>query len=236
MQGVFEPEEYFSFMINTKGRPVRHRGEEVPVDTTIVTKTNYVDLMALYKRFRNDFDEVFFVVTTRGTSDETRIDPIFCEYTNVLCIDYEDLLYSNRQDMEVMVKKLTARFQNRFEYFFGANSPFFGQDRQVNAVSRLEEMDKVTASLSSQPPSVLDRKFGVRGGHRSSNLLEAPGAEANSLALHQTANHFDKSFHIFQASPPHTASTGKKQLTSYYFFCSAYFASHHLSFPRYDVL
>lgn len=44
-------------MINKKGRPVMHNGVEVPVSKTIVTKTHYLDLLALYKRFRKDFDE-----------------------------------------------------------------------------------------------------------------------------------------------------------------------------------
>lgn len=34
-----------------------NNGIEVPVDSTIVTKTHYLDLMALYKRFRKEFDE-----------------------------------------------------------------------------------------------------------------------------------------------------------------------------------
>lgn len=110
---------------------------------------------------------VLFVVSNRGTSPETRIDPELCEFTNVLCIEYEELIYSNKQDIEIMVQKLTAKFQNRFEYFFGANSSLFGQDKQVNAVRRLEDMAEATIAMSSQPFSEVHNKFGVHGGHRN---------------------------------------------------------------------
>lgn len=44
-------------MVNTKGRPVLQNGVEIPISKTIVTKTHYLDLLALYKRFRKEFDE-----------------------------------------------------------------------------------------------------------------------------------------------------------------------------------
>ncbi len=111
-----------------------------------------------------------------------------------------------------MVHKLTAMFQDRFGYFFGENSSLLGSENQMNAVRRLEEMDKAVASLASQPASVLDKKFGVHGGHRSkSNLLEVAPIAANEgdPDFKHMAVELKKSFHIFAATPPHTASTGE---------------------------
>lgn len=155
---------------------------------------------------------MFFVVSNRGDSEELRINPKLCEYNNVLCLEYEDLMYANRSQLEAMVQKLTAMFQDRFGYFFGENSSLLGAESQMNAIQRLEEMDKAVASLSSQPASVIDKKFGVHGGHRSnSNLLEVKPLAANEgdPDFKHMAGDVKKSFHVFAATPPHTASTGE---------------------------
>lgn len=119
---------------------------------------------------------VFFVVSNRGTDPETRIDYDFCEYNNVLCIEYDDLVYSNNIELELMVQKLTRMFQDRFEYFFGANSPLLGMEKQKNAVQRLKEMDEVTKSMADQTFDHVDQKFGVHGGHRNRDGSESKSA------------------------------------------------------------
>ena len=120
------------------------------------------------------FDEIFFVVSNRGTSPETRIDASLCEYDNVLCLEYEDLVFSSEQEIEKVVNNLTIKFRARFEYFFGKNSEFLGDDRVASSIQRLQEMARVGASLANQPYSVSDPKYGVHGGHNS-------GAEAGSF-------------------------------------------------------
>lgn len=66
LMGLFEPDADYAFMENLPDLPVRQRGLMVPVLSTIVTKTNIVDLLVLYKKFRPEFEEVFFVVSNRG--------------------------------------------------------------------------------------------------------------------------------------------------------------------------
>ena len=175
LMGLFEPDANYSFMINNREQTIRHVDRSVPIDTTIVTKTHVLDLMGLYKKFRPQFDEIFFVVSNRGTSPETRIDDSLCQYNNVLCIEFEDLLFSNEQEMRQMVHRLTLMFQNRFEYFFGPNSNLLGERSQANAVRRLEEMAQATVALADKPFSVSDKKFGVHGGHRNRDGSEMKG-------------------------------------------------------------
>lgn len=74
-----------------------------------------------------------------------------------------------------MVDRLTSYFQNRFEYFFGANSDFFNKESKMNAVHRLEEMAEATLALADQPFSLSDKKFGVHGGHRNRDGSEMKG-------------------------------------------------------------
>ena len=44
-----------------------------------------------------------------------------CEYDNVLCLEYEELLYSNEEQLREMAKRLTIKFRERFSYFFGVD-------------------------------------------------------------------------------------------------------------------
>lgn len=81
----------------------------------MVTKTHALDLIRLYKIYKLEFDEVFFVVSNRGTSTETRIDPSYCQYDNVLCIEYEELQFESNEEVEKVVNNLTDKFRARFE-------------------------------------------------------------------------------------------------------------------------
>lgn len=143
--------------------------------------------MNLYKRHRSTFGEIFFVVS--GTKSEMTADT--CQYENVLCIQYEDLAFSNPQDMETVVVNLTNKISARFEvcqlfasliysnamyytlisrcvflyfakYFFG--NDFFSHDKVISAGQRLDRMTKVAASLVNEPFSVSDPKYGIHGG------------------------------------------------------------------------
>jgi hypothetical protein len=67
--------------------------------------------MMLYKQYRSTFDEIFFVVS--GSDVETTADT--CQYENVLCIQYDDLMFSNQQNMETLVNNLTKKIRARFE-------------------------------------------------------------------------------------------------------------------------
>lgn len=81
----------------------------------MVTKTHILDLKMLYAKYRPNFDEIFFVVSNRGTSIDTRIDDSYCQYNNVLCIEYEELQFTSKKEMEMIVQNLTNKFQARFQ-------------------------------------------------------------------------------------------------------------------------
>lgn len=82
----------------------------------MITKTHVLDLMKLYTKYKPEFDgEIFFVVSNRGTSTETRIDPSYCQYDNVLCIEYEELQFKSKEEVKMVVNNLTNKFRARFE-------------------------------------------------------------------------------------------------------------------------
>lgn len=81
----------------------------------MVTKTHALDLVEIYKKYKPEFDEIFFVVSNRGSSTETRIDSSYCQYDNVLCIEYEDLQFESKEEVETVVHDLTNKFRVKFE-------------------------------------------------------------------------------------------------------------------------
>jgi hypothetical protein len=175
--GMFEPDADYSFMVWDRERRVRRNDKDVSIDDGhIVTKTHILDLMGLYKQHRDKFDEVLFVVANRGVNPETRVDASLCQYNNVLCVEYEDLLYSDDQGRETVVRELAQKLKGRFNYFFGEHLDLMDSNRLQNAVTRLQQMDQATISLADQPFTVSDNKFGVHGGHRNRDGSEMHGS------------------------------------------------------------
>ncbi|KAK1741252.1 glycosyltransferase (family 10) [Skeletonema marinoi] len=153
--GMFEPGAEYSFMVYNQERTIRRHDKDVAIDDGhIVTKTHITDLMGLYKQHRNAFDEIMFVVANRGVNPETRIDSSLCQYNNVLCIEFEELLYSDEHGRESVVRALAEKLKDRFGYFFGAH---------------LDLMD------------MSDNKFGVHGGHRNRDGSEMQGSSARKI-------------------------------------------------------
>lgn len=159
-------------------------------NSSVITKTHDTNLLELYKNERPRFDEVFFVVSNKGTDPQTRIDNDACTYDNVLCIEYEELLYNNMEELNAMVNNMANKFQSKFEYFFGPG--LLDESKRREAAKRLETIDNAIAALESQPPIVSDTTFAVDGESASiakgSTRLEVSG----------------KSFHIFEVSAPDT--------------------------------
>jgi len=177
--GMFEPGAEYSFMVYNQERTIRRHDKDVAIDDGhIVTKTHITDLMGLYKQHRNAFDEIMFVVANRGVNPETRIDSSLCQYNNVLCIEFEELLYSDEHGRESVVRALAEKLKDRFGYFFGAHLDLMDSNRLKNAVIRLQQMDQATISMADQPFTVSDNKFGVHGGHRNRDGSEMQGSSA----------------------------------------------------------
>ena len=163
LAGLFDPESDFK-------------------QSSLISKAPDFDLLPLYKNEKDKgYDEVFFVVV----KDEQMAKEL-CEFNNLLCINHLELLYNSQQDLQDMVSGLTNRLQSRFEYFLGPE--FFTESNKIDAVKRLESMDKAVAALDGKAPD------------------EDSGTIPGSSSISNKVN--GKSFHIFQASPePSTASS-----------------------------
>ena len=76
--GLFEPPDaYMSFMEDSSQLQVRQRGSLVSIESSVVTFTHDMNLLALYKTMKSKFDEVYFVAPVKGET---------CEYDNVMCV------------------------------------------------------------------------------------------------------------------------------------------------------
>lgn len=183
--GLFEPDADYSFMINDAQRRIRRNGKNISINNGhIVTKTHVKDLSSLYKQYQAQFGEIFFVASNRGSDPRTRIDDSLCQHTNVLCLEYQEVLFSNHREMKAMVKSLTDRFQDKFGYFFDeADEDFFGVDSQANAVRRLGDMMMAIDEMADEPFEVSDRTFGVHGGHRQRDGSELKGGITSTAHL-----------------------------------------------------
>ena len=171
LMGLFEPEADYAFMINQPDLPIYRSGHEITIDSSIITKTHNLDLLYLYKLYRPQFEELFFVVSNRGIDRNTRINAELCTYRNVLCVEYEELLYSNREELELMVAALTDKLRSRFEFFFGPDSIWFTKENQLNAVERLVALARASADMANEPFEKMDYKFGIHGGLSNTDAM-----------------------------------------------------------------
>lgn len=143
--------------------------------SSMISKAHDFDLLPLYKSEKDKYDEIFFVVIKDPSA---QMDAGLCDYDNLLCIEHNELLYNNQEELQSMVGNLGNKLQSRFQYFFGPD--FINETKKMDAVKRLESMDKAIAALDAGDSS--------NGGNKKVN---------------------GKSFHIFQVSPPspHTSAS-----------------------------
>lgn len=130
-------------------------------------------------------EEVFFVVSYRDN------DPIrdeineLCSYKNVLCIEYEELLYKTEDELHAMVKLLTEKLRKRFKYYFGTDSNWLQLENELDAVERLDATARVAAAMANEPADKVDLKFGIHGGNqsKSSEVAHADGESAGDKIM-----------------------------------------------------
>lgn len=164
LMGLLQPNADFAFMENWPEVPIRQGGVDTTIDSHVVTKTHDLDLLSLYKKTRPIFDEVFFVVSFRGDDPSTRVNEELCQFKNVLCIEYEELIFTNRKELEEMIHRLTGKLKQRFEFFFGPD--WLRDQDELNARYRLEKMAKTKTEMTNETHDKIDIKFGVHGGQR----------------------------------------------------------------------
>eukprot|EP00986_Skeletonema_menzelii_P012997 scaffold7349_cov145-Skeletonema_menzelii.AAC.11 len=135
---------------------VLQNGISVPIETTAVTHTNEIDLLSIYKLCKPSFDEVFFIVSSG-------LDSEVCEYSNVLCVKYEEQLFSKDEHLIYLVQSLTQRFEEKFAYFFGPpTNPSIRLDTGL-AATRLRNMVAAEKAMQMESYESIHPKYGVRG-------------------------------------------------------------------------
>ena len=143
-------------LVTTPTLDILQNGMSVPIETTAVTHTNEIDLLSLYRIFKPSFDEVFFVVSSGSDSD-------ICEYSNVLCIKYEEQLFSEDEHLVYLVQSLTQRFQEKFAYYFGPPTNLSIKLDTGLAEARLRDMASAENDMQMESYERIHPKYGVRG-------------------------------------------------------------------------
>lgn len=162
--GLFEPFSDYAFMSGPwPGTPIQQSGQEVNIEAHMVTKTHDLDLLRMYKNIRPLFDEVFFVVSHQQSDLGTKINEDVCQYKNVLCIRYDELVYSSPEDLKQMVTNLTTKLKTRFQYFFGT-AEWLTEQEESNSIRRLQDMTKAKRDMEAMPVDKSDLRYGVHGG------------------------------------------------------------------------
>lgn len=110
--------------------------------------------------------------------------------------------------MAVVARNVIAKFRSNFDFFFGDNPELFDETKQSNAISRLEAMSEVAMRIQEKSFDYVDGKYGVHGGVGSPGAVEIIATAPTIASPKGTFDKLGKSFHIFQASPPGTASVG----------------------------
>ena len=140
---------------------VLQNGMSVPIESTAVTHTNEIDLLGLYKIFKPSFDEVFFVVSGGPDSE-------VCEYSNVVCVKYEEQLFTKDEQMRFLVQRVTQRFQEKFAYFFGPPTNLSIRLDTGLAATRLRDMAAAEKAMETESYEIIHPKYGVRGKRKGS--------------------------------------------------------------------
>jgi hypothetical protein len=189
LMGLFDQGEDCATLITSPGIVVYQNEARVPITTTIVTRTNEMNLVGLYKIFKPGFDEVFFVLSRSGIIEADRqIDERVCEYDNVLCI-YEEQQFRNKDELRGMVHSLTESFRLRFYPKFIASLKRPIRLDEEGAVWRLLQMNNAVKDMQDKPFEIVHPKFCIRGGldmeaqveGRKNNVQREVGAKYDTV-------------------------------------------------------
>lgn len=133
--------------------------EGANIDDTTVTKTHINDLDVIYTHFRDDYDQIFFVVTNRG---QARLEERYCgpDYSHmILCLEYDEFIYADESKMKDSISFVAKRIHDQFPYFENAELD------EDNCAKRLKEMGEEMEAMKDMSFTQANRKFGVHGGH-----------------------------------------------------------------------
>ena len=163
LMGLFTPFSDYAFMTGSwPEHPIQQSGKDASIEAHIVTKTHDLEILQMYKKMKPLFDEVFFVLSYQESDLGKGVNEELCQYKNVLCISYDELVFSTQEELKYMVAKLTSRLKERFAYFFGTSAWLNEQD-EANCYRRLQDMGRAKMDMKEQPIEIVDLKFGVHG-------------------------------------------------------------------------
>lgn len=139
-----------------------------PFNRTLVIKTHFRDVDELTRRYGNQTDRLFFIGNNRREANKILPDK-YCssqdpKYSNVMCLEYEDLQYNNVDELWTVVRHVKSRILESF--------PFFQSYRlkEEEAVQRLLDMAEFIRTGNGNGKE----RFGIGGGSFMSHTLEAP--------------------------------------------------------------
>ena len=159
LMGLFEPEALSTRLVTEPELSIYQDGAQVPLETTIVTQTTHMDLLALYKIFKPGFDEVFFVLSKTGTQYDSQINEEACEFNNVLCLEPQDQQFTNEDELDQVIRQLIVKFHQRFSFYFGPLSNVLSLSGE-NVKERLVEMNEALSNAAADQ-SYVNAKFGL---------------------------------------------------------------------------
>jgi len=99
------------------------------------------------------------------------VDPQ-CDESDVLCIPYGQLLYKDNAGREEVVRRVASVLKEKMSSLLAPRVLSALASDEAAAVSRLKDMDAVTASLVSTDKSLraflknANRKYGIHANHR----------------------------------------------------------------------
>jgi len=123
-----------------------------------VVKTHVPEVDRTEAWFRSTgVNDVFFISTNR--EGVTLAGDAFCARLNVLCMEYGNILYSNQDEMRIMVSRVATRIREEIPLLASSMN-------EEGGFQRLVAMEGMTKSMAELPFTEVNSKFSIHGGHR----------------------------------------------------------------------
>ena len=117
---------------------------------TIVTKTHVVDIDLIEEAFHQHFEQIYYVVANRAEKD-IFVDERYCNYPNVLCVDYDDFAYSpDSSSSNEIMEKIQEIKKGMLDKFVFPNDCPMVTERSFDRVKKMEEATEMMASKTCE--------------------------------------------------------------------------------------
>ncbi|KAL3915045.1 MAG: hypothetical protein SGARI_008278 [Bacillariaceae sp.] len=128
---------------------------------------NHSDLV---QWFEADFDNIFYIGNERRAQDKL-LAPEYCAsdtYPNVLCLEYDDLMYDDEEELREVVRYVKNKIRDSFPYFSQVEL------LEEEAVQRLIAMSESYAEYNERGGKAThnQNRYGIGGGGASNHILQ----------------------------------------------------------------